>query len=127
MTCPHATTTTLLWVYGEGPASHLHHVVGCPECQAVLDAASEVAPVSALLPAAPSRRRRWPVFAAGLAFAAAAVLMLAAVEQNAPEPSRPADLDDGAAALTPFDSGLDGRLDDLDLALDQLEHDLSTL
>ena len=38
MKCPHAETTTLLWIYGEGPEGHEAHVANCPDCQAVLKA-----------------------------------------------------------------------------------------
>ena len=37
MKCPHAETTTLLWLYGEGDESHALHVSACAECQAVLE------------------------------------------------------------------------------------------
>jgi hypothetical protein len=37
MSCPHAETTTLLWIYGEGDESHALHVSMCAECQGVLE------------------------------------------------------------------------------------------
>ena len=36
MKCPHAETTTLLWIYGEGPEGHEAHVANCAICQEVL-------------------------------------------------------------------------------------------
>lgn len=121
MSCPHATTTTVLWAWGEGPEEHLHHVVGCPDCQAVLEDASEVAPWIGELPAAP--RRRWPLVLAGVIALAASVLAFLAVEAPV------APVEPVAAAPIPvlFEGDLDAELDRLDLALDALEHDLSTL
>lgn len=129
MSCPHATTTTILWVNGDGPEEHLHHVVACDACQAVLEDASEVAPFVRMLPAAVVRRRRWPAVLAGTLALAAAVLLFARVE--APTPAVVVDTAVARvvapAVVTPLDSEVDARLDDLDLALDALEHDLSTL
>jgi len=42
MTCEHAETTTIAWLYGEGPEDHLHHVATCEACQRVLRTHSEV-------------------------------------------------------------------------------------
>jgi hypothetical protein len=35
MNCPHAQTTTLLWLYGDGPESHETHLMHCEACQGV--------------------------------------------------------------------------------------------
>jgi hypothetical protein len=43
MTCPHAESTTLLWIYGEGPEDHTDHVAQCADCQSVLDTHETVA------------------------------------------------------------------------------------
>lgn len=45
--CSHATTTTLLWLYGEADEAHAVHVATCAECTQVADEhASVVAAVS---------------------------------------------------------------------------------
>ena len=90
MKCPHAETTTLLWIYGEGPEGHEAHVANCADCQAVLamheDVQFHVAaiedrvqmPVNTAPPEIPEPANRgWmgTVFGVGgLALAAAAVL-----------------------------------------------------
>jgi len=57
--CPHAESTTLLWLYGEGPEEHVHHVADCAECARIAathaDVMATVAPVAdALDPAEPA-------------------------------------------------------------------------
>ncbi|MFT7518048.1 MAG: hypothetical protein ACI9MC_000172 [Kiritimatiellia bacterium] len=42
MTCHHAETTTIAWLYGEGPKEHVHHVAMCETCQEVARMHSEV-------------------------------------------------------------------------------------
>lgn len=120
MTCPHAATTTLSWMYDEQPEDHLHHVVGCADCQGVLDTHESV--LAAVSPIAPSltsvpRRSRWPLVAA-VALAAAAFVVAAL-----PDPPEEAP----AVVTTPFDGQLDLELDDLDHALDTLAADLTLL
>lgn len=36
MSCPHAETTTILWIYGEAGDAHEAHVASCDTCQQVL-------------------------------------------------------------------------------------------
>jgi hypothetical protein len=42
MTCPHAETTTVAWLYGEGDEGHAAHVASCPDCEAVSALHAEV-------------------------------------------------------------------------------------
>ena len=35
--CPHADSTTIAWIYGEGPEDHALHVSACAVCSAVLE------------------------------------------------------------------------------------------
>lgn len=53
--CPHADTTTLLWLYGEADDRHGEHVAGCPSCGAVAREHTEV--LSAVGPVLPALRR----------------------------------------------------------------------
>ena len=56
--CAHAETTTLLWLYGEGPEEHVHHMADCAVCQEVAEThaavASAVGPVREALQADPA-------------------------------------------------------------------------
>ena len=56
MTCKHAQTTTLLWLYGEYDGDHLHHVVDCPECTQVMAEHTEV--LGAIADTAPALRQQ---------------------------------------------------------------------
>ncbi|MEM6930376.1 MAG: hypothetical protein AAF602_25790 [Myxococcota bacterium] len=84
MSCPHATTTTLLWLYGEGDDAHADHVASCAECQAVAadhaDVMSAMSGVSHLdLESAsprPANRGLWVGFGMGAALAAAIALVV---------------------------------------------------
>jgi hypothetical protein len=42
MTCPHTETTTIAWIYGEGPEDHEMHVAQCMPCQEALAIHEEV-------------------------------------------------------------------------------------
>ena len=42
MSCPHAQTTTILWIYGEADEAHATHVAGCAICQRVLQEHEQV-------------------------------------------------------------------------------------
>jgi hypothetical protein len=88
-TCPLAHTTTVAWLYGEGPEDHLHHVAACEDCAAVAaehaDTLATVGPVLDALrvpqvgaPADPvpaAANRPW-LLSAVLAVAVAAVALL---------------------------------------------------
>lgn len=142
MTCEHAETTTLLWLYGEADEAHAAHVAGCAECTAVADLHVDV--MARVLPVAPaiaaeastpaSGRRRWPAWVAGgLALAAAALLVARLVT-----PTPITQSDTAVAALTPtpalepavsvlLDDAFDAELDALDDDLDALALDLYDL
>lgn len=131
MTCPHAQTTTLRWLYGElDDDAHAAHVATCADCQAVCDAHLDVLgalPDAAGIQAAPSRRRTvpWPVLGPLLAAAAATFVVL--LPAGTPDVALPVDtgLTATAEPLWPEDS-LDARLDALDDELLALQLDLST-
>lgn len=115
MTCPHAATTTVRWIYGEADEAHLHHVAACAECQEVL--AEHEAVSEALVPA--RRSVAWPFarpVAWGLALAAAVLLAFRAlVPEPAPDPA------------PIFVDRLDAELDALDAELDALAADFDSL
>lgn len=128
MSCTHASTTTLLWVYGEGPEGHLEHISGCAACQAVVESEERVShaigPVVGALQVPPVRSRpRWAGWVGVMAIAAAALLWVFTGEaervdvpvatQAVVEVEPPADLDD--------------QLAELDADLSSLEWDLRSL
>jgi hypothetical protein len=138
--CPHATTTTLLWLYGEAPEDHLHHVAACPACAAVV--AEHEAVLAAAVPAAreavPANQpaptgRRWGAAAWGGA-AALGALAVAAVALVVMAPRTVSDRGEDTAAhvdvartapswAAPADDALESLHDDLDA----LEASLATL
>ena len=135
MSCSHASSTTLLWVYGEAPEAHLDHISECAECQQVVAAEEQVAhaiaPVVGAL-AVPEPRPvvpRWAPVAGGLALAAAALMWvmvgpgMGRVDLN--EPVAVAVAADSVQA--PAAGDLDDRLADLDADLASLEWDLRSL
>ncbi|MEO0601256.1 MAG: hypothetical protein AAF211_07460 [Myxococcota bacterium] len=97
MSCPHATTTTLLWLYGEADDAHADHVAGCAECQAVaadhadvMSAMADVshldlAPEAELAPLRPANRGVWVGFGMGVALAAAVALIVLRAGPSTPE------------------------------------------
>ena len=139
MSCQHAKTTTLLWLYGEGPEDHVSHIAECEECQAVTEEHSDlmvtIGPViPALRRAEPMRRRRWWVAAGLVALAAAAALMLrfAMVAPTlSPEVVAANDTDGEVEMFLEADlvfvDPLDLWLDDLDADLDAFSQDLMNL
>jgi len=125
MSCPHATTTTLLWLYGEGDEDHLDHVAECAECQLVVAEHAEVAsalgpvlPALATPPPVPTGRTWWLAPIGVVALAAATLLAVRALP-----PPVPSTADTDVAVVAPS-AVLD---DDLDEALEGLERDLSLL
>ena len=143
MTCPHATTTTIAWLYGEASDAHTEHVADCAECTAVCaeheSVMSEVMPAMPRgLPAGPREapaRRRDPapwVFGA-LAAAAVALVVLRAgpLSTTPPITSAVAPVDVVAMADAVPSSMWSGELNDdladLDASLDALADALSTL
>jgi hypothetical protein len=126
MSCPNAETT-VAWVYGEAPEEHLHHVVACAECAAIVAEHERVmAAVSGVAPAlrkAPARRAAWWALG-GLALAAAA--LLSASVWQAPRTVADTDGPDLALAADPI-TPVTFPGDDVDAALDDLEADLDVL
>lgn len=114
MTCPHASTTTLRWLYGDlDDDGHTAHIAGCADCQAACEAHLDVL---GAMPAAPvtrpaPRRRLLP---AAIALAAAAVALFALWPAPPPVP-----------ADTPPQASIDARLDAIDDALVSLQLELA--
>lgn len=131
MTCPHADTTTLRWLYGElDDEAHAAHVAGCPDCQAACDAHLDVlgalpdAPRSAAT--APARDNPWRIAGPLLAAAAALfVVLLPSSTPEAPPPEAVAFADPSLSLSLLVDDPLDDRLDALDAELLALRLDLS--
>lgn len=123
MSCPHAATTTVAFLYGEAPDAHALHVASCAECEGVVTEHEQVA--TALAPTlgairstgvAPSPRRFGAVgvVAGGVLLAmAATVLLMLRIE---PPPV------EAPAAGVP--DGFDVAIDELDLELTSLELEL---
>lgn len=104
--CPHADSTTIAWIYGEGPEDHALHVSGCAACSAVLEehervvtAVAGTEPMSTaqadLASATPANNTVW-YLAAGVAAAMVVGLFLMwspdtsePVAVETPEPSTP--------------------------------------
>jgi hypothetical protein len=130
MNCPHETTTTLSWLYGDGPEEHIHHIAACPVCTAVVDEHAEVlthvsrhAPscLQTKQPSAPPPRVRWTtrvgvVATVGMALAAAWLFAVKA-------PPAPSALE-APTAVYEFASFDD---DTIDQGLDDLEEEISLL
>lgn len=136
MSCEHATTTTLLWLYGEADESHTDHVATCAECQAVAADQADVmtalsgvshlelgeSPVTPEAGAAPANRSFLGAVVTGLALAAAALAIFVGAPAPAPsvavvEPASPIEL----AALAVLDEDpLDERFDDVTSELGDL-------
>lgn len=133
MSCPHATTTTLLWLYGEADESHAEHVAGCAVCRAVVaehaDVMSAMAEVSHLdlrpsneastLPR-PAHRPMWHLAlgaVVGGAMAAAVALTVRPAPTEQPPVERPTIVLGG-------DDGLDDRFDALAWELGDLQADV---
>lgn len=120
MSCPHETTTTVAFLYGEAPDAHALHVAGCAPCTAVVAEHEQVANVlgpalSALrapgMPRASRSRAPW-ITGAVLALAAAVLVLFRTVTVPAPVPP-------------PFaPDGFDVAIDALDLELTSLELEL---
>ncbi len=144
MSCEHAESTTLLWVYGEAPEAHDSHMAACAECQAVVDglervqhALQPIAPTLRLAdaPQAPAqvnngfRSARWGVV---LALAASVLFAVGQLFAIPPTVDAPVDTDLAALDVAPplgdaLYGDLDAGLEDLDVDLDSLAWDLNTL
>ena len=150
MSCPHASTNTLLWLY-EGPAepispaaasedsNMLAHIAACEECQGVVaehsDLMATLGPIlPALAPAVPttSHRVRYATWGgASLALVALAASWLLAIPSNLDV--RDTGLTPEVAGSTAFatdfwtDDHFDKDLDALDRELRDLSMDLLTL
>lgn len=145
MNCPHAETTTLLWLYGEADEAHALHVASCAECSRVAALHADVQ--SAVAPAAPALRRassesaevvslppqprRAPWAWGAVLLAASVLLFLGTAEPPSGEPA-PGEtpMPDAVAQLDlPLSDPdqLDLRLDDVDRQILDLSLDLETL
>lgn len=131
MSCPHATTTTLQWLYGEGDEAHAEHVASCAECQVVVaehaDVMSALEGVSHLdlepsadAPVRPANRPMWRAVAMAVAagLLAAAVLFVVPMRPSSPDPV------DLTMFDAPLDDPLEERFDALAWELGDLEADV---
>lgn len=128
MSCEHAETTTLLWLYGEGDEAHATHVVACPECRAVV--ADHETVWSALdrarvpVPEVPEPANRpwvrWALVGAMVAAAVAVALLTTPRPHPAPVPAV-------ATLAAPAPATADNHKPDLDHDLDQLDGDMDAL
>lgn len=129
MSCEHAETTTLLWLYGEAPEAHAEHVASCAECTEVSALHVDVMSVAEVRQELPERASgvggRWMAVVSVAAVAAA--LLVAFL----PGPTQP--LDTVAVAPAPaLDwteplSEFGAELDSLDAELDDLSLDIASL
>lgn len=139
MSCPHAQSTTVAWLYGEGPEAHGAHVASCADCTDVLveheSVLAAVAPVARQLSAEPPRapaRRSVLGWSAALGLLAAAALLFVLPRQaptDAPEAVAVALDTDAVARHSPdlLTDALDSDLDALGAEVVLLSLDLSTL
>lgn len=134
--CPHVETTTLQWLWGEGPEDHVHHVARCGECQRVIEehegvlgavsvAATPTRAVSEELEQArqPGGRRRGLMLASALALAAALVLFVRPPADTS-HPGKTGPVDTGVIEVLPDPKAL---LDASPLFADSLDQDLAAL
>ncbi len=150
MSCEHASTTTVLWAYGElDDDAHALHVASCPACSAALEALEaaergvapvvgalglEVAPVVEGGAAERARRRApWGLLALAAALVATLGTALYATRPHADPTEAPQAVDvhvEPAPAPLPAwpdPAALDDELDALELELDSLRSDPSLL
>jgi hypothetical protein len=142
MSCPNASTTTLLWLYEGNSADEpavLEHIARCDECQGVVaehgDLMAMVGPVLPALarsePARPQRSNAATWGGAALAIAAIAATWLLAVPSNADlHDTGLSPVESSAAVMaTDFwaDDSFENELDALDQELRDLSMDLLTL
>lgn len=147
MSCEHAETTTLLWLYGELDPElqdeHLRHIGSCEACTAVVAEHEQV--VAAVAPIAPALRQvgatptpirpaNRPMLAAVFVLAAAAAAAALVILLPGPESAAPLDTDVAVALDTdlgvvdpPLFGEVDGDLQELDWELVDLTYDLGTL
>jgi len=124
--CPHSEATAVLAAFGEAPEDFNAHLMGCPECQATVNAHTEtlatLAPttISANTPTLPPAF--WRRSAAVLAVAAVALLAMRALSPG-PDAQHQAIDSPVTEALNPqalelsFESTVDSDISDLELEL----------
>ena len=118
MSCPHTETTTVRWAYGDGPEEHVHHIVECAACQAVVARLEAVEAATAhVRPALPRPRLR-------LRFAGVAGMLLAATALLSVWRFS---ADDEPIMLIQSDEGFDLLDDPMDDDLAAIEDDLDWL
>ena len=147
MSCPHASTTTLLWLYEHQDPQHLEHIAACPECQIVVSEHADL--MAAIAPAIPNLNpgqtriepdaNRTPTGRApyatwgaiGLAVAAAAALWLIAMPPTVPTPDTGMTQEISTQTAMAIDewmeANVDEDLDTLDDELNNLSIELLTL
>ncbi len=135
MSCEHAETTVLLYLFGEAPEGFEDHLAGCAACQEALaehaatvravEPAFETAQVTELRPPARSRWLPW--------MAAAAAVVGLVVLLNREDPGTGPAVAGAAAAAAPtppaaarrvWTDPIETELDDIDLEFESLARDL---
>jgi hypothetical protein len=142
MSCEHANSTTLQWLYDDGPEEHAMHIATCAECSTVVeehaDVAAAVGPVASAIATSPRRAKpkakRRPMRWAGAAVLLAATVLIAVRVGVPPQ----GDTDQTLAMVTAapasaleadvaFLDPLDLQLEDLNDVFDAYANDLSGL
>jgi hypothetical protein len=132
MSCEHAETTVLLYLFGEAPPEYADHLDGCEACQsALLEHADTVALVGpALCPPAelpaPPPAARWEIWGtaigAGLALAAGLAMTFSPAPPPPPAPTPVA----RAAPDLSWDDPMAGELHQLDAQINALATSMET-
>lgn len=130
MSCIHAETTTLLWLYGEADEAHASHVAECDECGLIAAMHADVAVASQDLSApdptelpAPANGASWTWISAIAVAAAVSFALLSGT------PTTPVDTGTRLASI-PIEVPLDDlalEFDVLDAELDDLSSDFANL
>jgi len=121
MSCEHAQTTTVAWLYDEAPDEHIDHIAHCKICANVVALHEEVLALTYSQRQVPKRRgTRGPFILTAFALAAAALLVL---KPNS-IPVEPTDTYDAIEVFA--EDELDQAFDELELELSTLEDDFST-
>ena len=126
MSCPHAESTAILYIFGEAPDDYAAHLEGCEICQnVILEHQETIAVVTPHIPA--PARRRLPVRAVApvAAIFAIAAAMLLTVRLDLLPPNPPPNQDADIIVERFFEAENDSKLLalELELALMHLEDD----
>lgn len=125
MSCMHQETTTVRWLYGEGPDDHLHHIADCVECQDTVARFERLeAAMRPVRPALSMPRRRFR-FTGVTATLLAATALIGVWRFSVAESSKTSPVEPSVVDLA--DEDLDDDLDDIDGDLDWVVAELDLL